>query len=291
MFRGSSMNRKWFISGLFFTAIALCAEDDHVKQEAFKKLSESISPLTSEQVKKVRRLWNESQRLKTYTGSAPPRPSNALRVVDLGVGALPTVVRLGAGYVSVVYFFDANGKPWPIRGYNIGNPGIVNVIWNQSTPEEDQSGAGLSNTLMMQAQSLYKPTNMVVLLRGMSTPVLLEVIPGQSEIDYRLDLQVPKSGPFTDEAGSMPTTVEPVMMDFVNNVAPNNSTQLQVRGGTAQAWSYNGKIYLRTPLTVISPAWISKVVGPNGDVQVYEMANVSVVLALSNGKTVQLSIG
>jgi intracellular multiplication protein IcmK len=246
--------------------------------------------MSSDQIKKIRQLWNESQRAKTFTGSTPPRPANLTRSVNLEVGGLPTVVRLGAGYVSVVSFFDANGKPWPIRGYDIGNPSMVNIVWNQSSPEEDASGAGLSNTLMMQAQTLYRSTNMVVLLRGMNTPILIEIIPGQQVVDYRLDLQVPRKGPMSDDGDGLPGPVEPVMMDLVNNVPPSGSTQLTVTGGEAQAWVHQNRMYLRTPYTILSPAWISKTSGPNGDVNVYEMAQDRVVLALKNGETIQLII-
>lgn len=284
----------WLLASLccWSSTTQVYAEDQpSINREAFDRVADSVSPLSADQVHKIRNLWNESQRLKTFTGTPPPRPSNVSRMVNLGVGGLPTVVRLGAGYVSVVSFFDIYGNPWPIRGYNVGNPGIVNIIWNQSSREEDASGAGLSNTLMMQAQTLYNPTNMVVLLRGMNTPVLLELIPGQSEVDYRLDLQVPKPGPMHDASESLPSAPRPVMVDLLNNVPPNGSVQLPVKGGEAQAWKHQGRIYLRTPYTIISPAWLSKMTGPNGDVHVYEMANVSVALALQHGKTIQLTVG
>ena len=282
--------RSFALIGLLLLG-GVYAEEKSINQEAFNRLAESVSPLDADQVRKIRKLWNESQRLKTFTGTPPPRPSNVSRMVNLNVGGLPTVVRLGAGYVSVISFFDIHGKPWPIRGYNIGNPGIVNVVWNQSAREEDDAGVGLSNTLMMQAQTLYNPTNMVVLLRGMNTPVLLEIIPGQGEVDYRLDLQVPRQGPMQNPDTALPNAPSPTMVDLINNVPPNGSTQMTVRGGEAQAWKLKDKLYVRTPLTLISPAWTSRMTGPNGDIHVYEMSNSSVLLALRDGKTIQLTIG
>ena len=111
---------------------------DSVNEEAFEALSETISPLNSDQVKKVRRLWNESQRMATFTGETPPVPTNSSMMVNLDNGSLPTVIRLSAGYVSVISFFDATGQVWPIKGYDIGNPSAVNIVWNQPQSGEDR---------------------------------------------------------------------------------------------------------------------------------------------------------
>ncbi len=263
---------------------------DSVNEEAFDALSETISPLNSDQVKKVRRLWNESQRMATFTGETPPVPTNSSMMVNLDNGSLPTVIRLSAGYVSVISFFDATGQIWPIKGYDIGNPSAVNIVWNQPQSGEDIEDSH-SNTLLMQAQTIYKTTNMVVMLQGLSTPILLEIVPGQKAIDYRLDLQVPRLGPFAKEtAFDIPTSANPVMLDILNNIPPNKSVQAHVQGGEAQAWIYKKKMYVRTPLEIISPAWMAKINGANDSMHVYELPVTSALVALNNGKVVKLQV-
>ena len=110
---------------------------EEVNEEAFEQLADTISPLSNSQVKKVRKLWNESQRMATFTGDTPPSPTNSSMMINLDNGALPTVIRLSAGYVSVISFFDATGKMWPIKAYDIGNPSAVNIIWNQPQSADD----------------------------------------------------------------------------------------------------------------------------------------------------------
>lgn len=263
---------------------------ESVNEEAFDALSETISPLNSDQVKKVRRLWNESQRMATFTGETPPVPTNSSMMVNLDNGSLPTVIRLSAGYVSVISFFDATGQVWPIKGYDIGNPSAVNIVWNQPQSGDDLEDSH-SNTLLMQAQTIYKTTNMVVMLQGLSTPILLEIVPGQKAVDYRLDLQVPRLGPFAKETTfDIPSTANPVMLDILNNIPPNKSVQAHVRGGDAQAWVYRKKLYVRTPLEIISPAWMAKINGANDSMHVYELPVTSALVALKNGKVVKLQV-
>ena len=264
---------------------------EEVNEEAFDQLADTISPLSNNQVKKVRKLWNESQRMATFTGDTPPSPTNSSMMINLDNGALPTVIRLSAGYVSVISFFDATGKMWPIKAYDIGNPSAVNIIWNQPQSADDIQDSH-SNSLLMQAQTIYKSTNMVVMLQGLNTPILLEIIPGQKEVDYRLDLQVPRFGPFAKETvQDLPqSSNNPVMLDILNNIPPAKSVQAHVRGGEAQAWVYRKKMYVRTPLEIISPAWFAKINGANDEMHVYELPVTSALVALKNGKVVKLQV-
>ena len=267
---------------------------DSISTEAFNSVAQTVSPLTIDQAKTIRHLWNESQRMTTFKGAAPPEPINSSKIISLENGKLPTVVRLSAGYVSVIAFYDATGAIWPIRGYSIGNPSAVNIVWNEGTAEEEITGEGYSNTLLLQAQTLYKTTNMVIMLRGMNTPVVLDLIPGQAQVDYRMDLQVPKQGPLAKKSvgddilsgGNIPG----YLTDLVNNIPPAKSVQAHVSGGDAQAWIYKKRLLIRTPLEIISPAWSTKLNGPNGLVHVYELPLTSSVIALRNGDVVKLKI-
>lgn len=265
-----------------------------IANDAFNNIAQTVSPLSPDQAKTIRHLWNESQRMTTYKGSAPPEPINSSKLISLDHGKLPTVVRLSAGYVSVLAFYDATGAIWPIHGYDIGNPASVNIVWNEGTAEDEAAGQSHSNTLLLQAQTLYKTTNLVVMLRGLNTPVILELIPGQQQVDYRMDLQVPQRGPLAKsvEVSDVMTgnNVPDYLVNLINNIPPERSVQAHVMGGDAQAWIFRKKLLLRTPLEVISPAWSAKVNGANGLVHVYELPLTSSLIALKNGEIVKLKI-
>ena len=268
---------------------------ESIADEAFNSVAQTVSPLSPDQAKTIRHLWNESQRMTTYRGAAPPESINSSKIISLDNGKLPTVVRLSAGYVSVLTFYDSTGAIWPIRGYDIGNPTSVNIVWNEGSQEEEEAGESYANTLLLQAQTLYKTTNLVVMLRGLNTPVILELIPGQQQVDYRMDIQVPKRGPLakkldTSDGVMSPHDVKGYLVDLINNIPPARSVQAHVLGGDAQAWVYQKKLLIRTPLEIISPAWTSKINGANGLVHVYELPLTSSLIALKNGEVVKLKI-
>jgi intracellular multiplication protein IcmK len=268
--------------------------DSSIADDAFNSVAQTVSPLSPDQAMTIRHLWNESQRMTTFRGSAPPEPVNRSKVISLDNGRLPTVVRLSAGYVSVISFYDSTGAIWPVRGYDIGNPTSVNIVWNEGTREEETAGESFANTLLLQAQTLYKTTNLVVMLRGLNTPVILELIPGQQQVDYRMDIQVPMRGPLakaTDTTDSIsPNQVNGDLVNLINNIPPVKSVQAHVTGGDAQAWIHRKRLLVRTPLELISPAWTSKVNGANGRIHVYELPLTSSLIALKNGEIVKLNI-
>lgn len=265
-----------------------------ISDAAFNNVAQTVSPLSPDQAKEIRQLWNESQRMTTYKGAAPPEPINSSKVISLDNGTLPTVVRLSAGYVSVLAFYDSTGAIWPIRGYDIGNPSAVNIVWNEGSSDEEAAGESFANTLLLQAQTLYKTTNMVVMLRGLNTPIIVELIPGQQQVDYRMDIQVPRRGPLAKAAVatdlSSPNSVPEYMINLINNIPPAKSVQAHVSGGDAQAWIHKKKLLIRTPLEIISPAWTTKVNGANGEIHVYELPLTSTIVALKSGEVVKLKI-
>lgn len=268
-------------------------QDTSLQTEAFSSLPSIVAPLTPDQVKEIRQLYNNMQRAGVYEGGdAPSRPTSSSLVVNLSPGATPPVVRLSAGYVTSLVFLDRQSKPWPIKAYSIGNPSAFNIQWNKETPKEDKLSNTMLNTLLIQAQTLYKPANLAVVLQGLNVPVMITLIPGQQVVDYRVDMHIPRSGPFGDPvADTLPGhSVNNVVMDVLNNVTPSAAVRLHVKGGEADAWKINGHLYVRTRLKVISPGWMSSISGADDMVHVYELPQAPVLLAIDNGRVIKLTI-
>ncbi len=273
----------------------LHADEDMTKKmidaEAYKKVVQSISPLSTDQIKDIRKVFNEVNRASTYTGGTPPTPLTSSVVVDLATGSTPPVIRLSAGYVTTVVFVDSSGEPWPIKAYDIGNPNNFNIAWNQSTAGD--AGDTMLNTLMIQSLTQYKDGNLAVMLRGMNTPVIFTLVPGQEVVDYRVDVQVPRLGPNASRntISTLPSPANPLLVDILNNMAPAKAVKKSVKGGDAKVWGFGKMLYVRTPMTVISPAWVSKMVGADGNMHAYELPEASVILAMDNGRLVRLNLG
>jgi intracellular multiplication protein IcmK len=255
--------------------------ESDVSQEAFAKTARQMMPLTPEQIKTLRYLFDQSQKAAASDpGDKPPKPTSSSVLVNLSPGSAPPIVRLRAGYVTSLVFLDSTGTPWPIQAYDLGNPKSFNIRW-------DQKG----NTLMVQAMDAYQGGNLAVMLKDHNTPVMITLMPGQQEVDYRVDLRLPGLGPNAAPSvnGGLPDTGNSQLLSFLDGVPPAGSQEMIVSGGPCQAWISGDRLVLRTQLTVLSPSWLSTMRSPDGT-NVYEMMKAPVVLASARGRIIQLNI-
>lgn len=251
-----------------------------LRDEAFKQLLDKISPLTPDQILQMRKQQDKTQQAIAATPGAPPRPVSSTLTIDLSPGVTPPVVRLSAGFVSSLVFVDATGQPWPIADYSLGNPKNFNIQWDRKT-----------NTLFIQSTTTYSSANLAVRLVALDTPVMLSLVSGQKDVDYRVDCQVQSRGPnaATPLVGDGLPSVTSSLLSVLDGVPPPGSQELAVSGGYGRAWLSKGKLIFRTQLTVLSPAWSTTVSSPDGT-RVYEMVKTPLILASQNGKTVKIEL-
>ncbi len=251
-----------------------------VNDPAFQNVLKKQFPLTPDQILRLREVMQDTQRA-TATPLQPPTPTVSTQTVSLSPGTMPPVIRLATGYVSSIVFVDETGSAWPIVGYSIGNPSAFNIQW-------DQKG----NVLMMQGVGAYQTGNLAVQLQGLSMPVMVTIVNDQKIVDYRVDLRLQGRGPYANAplmGNPVPAGAAPVLINLLDGVPPQGSEGLSIAGGDAQAWQYNNMIYLRTRLTVLSPAWNSTMTSPDG-MKVYEMNTTPMILASDQGQTVTLKV-
>ncbi|MGD9108489.1 MAG: DotH/IcmK family type IV secretion protein [Gammaproteobacteria bacterium] len=252
------------------------------EEQAFRNVSRQALPMTPEQIVRLKQMLAETQRAQATSADAPPKPVSTTQMVDLAPGSVPTPIRMQQGFITSIVFVDNTGAPWPIESCNIGNPKAFNLLpW--------QPG---SNTIMIQALSMYTYGNIAVKLQELATPVMLTLVPGQKVVDYRVDLRVQQAGPNSQgEATSdtLPAGAKDVLLGVLDGVPPDGAQPLEVLGGDCQAWQLGNKMYLRTRFTVLSPSWIAVMTSSDGT-KAYEMNRSSDVLVSRYGKTVNLRI-
>lgn len=270
------------------------AQDDHIIEgdKAFEETKRNLFPLSPAQIKDLRYRYNETNKATAVLEKVPAKPVASVIAVDLSPGATPPVIRLSAGFVSSVIFLDATGAPWPIKAFDIGDPQSFNIQWKPGSPEEEKAGQSMSNTMLIQPSTMYKQGNLAVMLRGLNTPIMFTLLPGQRAVDYRLDVQVPGMGPLanTSSIQGLPMQANPKLLNVLNNIPPPQAKVLKITGGEARAWVVGGTMYLRTPLTLISPSWVSTMSSSDGMVRAYTLPVASVLLARYHGKLVKLSV-
>ena len=251
---------------------------------AFGSLLDSALPLSPDQIKQLHRLYDLTQQAVAAAPNLPPTPVSSSLPVTLEPGSIPPLVRLSAGFVSSLVFVDSTGAPWPITAYGLGDPTSFNVQWDQT-----------SNALFVQSLKPYAHGNLAVRLIDLNTPVMISLVSGQKEIDYRVDLQIRERGPNAEapivpESLNLGAQVDPRLINVLDGVAPHDSKQLALTPNIGQAWlSKENILYLRTTLTLLSPAWTATISSPNGT-HVYEMAKTPLVLASQDGKTITVEI-
>jgi intracellular multiplication protein IcmK len=254
----------------------------NMRDQAFTDTTDALLPLTADQIRTLHTLFSQTQRAVGEVPGIPPRPTSTSKIVNLSPGATPPIIRLAAGFVTSLVFLDSAGTAWPVEAYDLGDPRSFNIQWDKK-----------SNTLLVQAITEYKTGNLAVLLRGLNTPVMLTLLPGQRAVDYRVDLRIPGLGPNAvptmTTIESLPGASNPILLDVLNGIPPAGAKTLQIMGRDCQVWLLNGKMYLRTRTTILSPAWLSTLSSADG-MHAYEMAPTPVILASENGKMVKMTI-
>jgi intracellular multiplication protein IcmK len=255
-------------------------EEKIIEDLAFEQVEKQIFPMSDKEIMKLRGKYQDIELAKTAVPT-PPTPVATSQFVNLSPGSTPPVIRLSQGFVTSLVFLDSTGSPWPIQAYDLGDPTSFNIQWDKT-----------SNTLMIQATKLYNYGNMAVRLDGLNTPVMLTLIPGQKEVDYRVDMRIQGMGPnaiMPVLGDGLPPSANRVLLHVLDGVPPAGSTRLTVSGGDARAWLFKNKMYIRTNLTILSPAWLATMTSADG-MHAYEMQKSPVILVTWHGKVMQLKV-
>ncbi|WP_115710829.1 DotH/IcmK family type IV secretion protein [Legionella sainthelensi] len=256
-------------------------DEEVINNKAFRDMTKNLYPLNTEQVVQLKQMNDTMEYAKASPVGTPPKPTATSQFVNLSPGSTPPVIRLAQGFVSSLVFLDSSGAPWPIGAYDLGDPNAFNIVWDKT-----------SNTLMIQATKAYNYGNLAVRLRGLNTPVMLTLIPGQKAVDYRVDLRVQGYGPNAKtmplETGIPPSASE-LLLHVLDGVPPPASKRLVITGGDARAWLANDRMYVRTNLTILSPGWLASMTSADGT-HAYEMQKSPVLLVSWHGKVMQLKV-
>lgn len=249
--------------------------------DAFNLMMQQQTPLSPQQVVKLRQLIDQSQRAASIPATVPPKPVSSTLMINLSPGATPPAIRLAQGYVTSLVFVDSTGTPWPLAAYDIGNPKTANIQWD-----------GKSNILLIQALTPYGDSDLVIRMVGLPTPITLSLVLGQRVVDYRTDIHIPGIGPNTKDlpvGSGLPNSANQFLLDVLDGVAPPGSKTLFVHNGEGQAWIIGDSMFLRTRLTLLSPGWVGRMVSPDG-MHAYEIQKSSSVLVSQYGQPVELKI-
>ncbi|MEZ0585572.1 DotH/IcmK family type IV secretion protein [Erwinia sp. STN24] len=214
-----------------------------------------IQPLTPGQIRTSIKTLDESSAAARYQFVTPvPRVSS--QTVSLSAGSSIPQVRVYPNVTTTITFSDITGHPW-----NLGAAPV------NSSPCQIEHGTLCVNYIPGSAVFTIQPTdrfsngNVTVLLQGLATPVIINVKaldPSNQahtvDVDYRLDLRIPKRGPDTPVYTATPekkiSLYDKQLQQFLDGIPPEEAQLVKLHnapGGT-KAWQIGDELYVRSPL-------------------------------------------
>lgn len=249
-------------------------------EKSFDRASSGLLPLSGEQIHDFMRKLEATQKAAQPPSSGPPKGEVKLMTLSLDPGVDPPQVNLAAGYITTITMVDATGEPWPIMDVGVGGNFEV-------TPTQ----AGAQHVVRIMPLTRVGTGNLSVLLKDLPTPVIFRLAAGGPTVDMRYDARIAKPGPSAKiplinrqrlEAGD-----ETIML-MLDNAPPKGAKRMKISGVDARtmAWMLNNHVYVRTPLTLLSPAWDASVSSADG-MTVYQIGDAPVLLMSDSGAMVR----
>lgn len=262
----------------------LDAIEEETRRQAFDAALDGLMPLRPEEIRTLLERYDRTQESVELPVYPAPKPQIAVETLSLDPGMKPKTISVSHGYVTTFTVVDSTGAPWPIE--DITWAGDFEII---------EAGGESSHFIRITPRSEYAFGNMSMRLIGLQTPIILSLETARDIVHYRFDAIVPKIGPFAQtpliETGVTVTAGDSRMVRILEGGPPMGATKLEVAGtdDRTTAFDYDGMTYLRTPLTLLSPAWVKSTSSSDG-MRVYAMNQTPVVLLSENGRMVRVRL-
>lgn len=234
-------------------------------------------------VSKIRQINKDLYKKGKVLNESPTpaaKHANTVIAAHLHPGAISPVVRLAKGITSTIVLTDVTGKPWPLINFD-GLSSEDFVIKRLDKPAPD--GFILSITPM----STHASGNLILVLKELDSPISVDFITGQKEVDVKTEIRVQGKGP---NAGGMsigmPNGIDTQLLSVLQGVTPAGSKQLKTSSNAVQVWLAKDEkyMYVRTRYKIMSPAFENVTSSPDGTFA-YKMTKVPVVLfKMAEGK-------
>ena len=282
---GSSANSKSRISvnsaGLADKSEAELVEE--IRREAFDAAITGLFPMSPDQIQGLLKVYDKTQRATQEPVHGIPEAKINVATLALDPGVPPMVLKTAVGYVSTINILDITGAPWPVQ----------DVTWAGDFEVTEPEEGGHVIRIIPLKQAAYG--NMSIRLLTLKTPISIMLKTSTDEVQYRVDARIPEYGPFAQApliAGGLERVAgNAVITSILDGVAPADATKLRVSGvdGRTTAYNINGMVYVRTPLSLLSPGWEQSVSSADG-MNVYALNETPVLLLSDRGEFLRANL-
>lgn len=213
-------------------------------------LAELVEPVTPGQVQTLKKKVDGLSRA-TRSPLVTPVPRISSQTVSLSAGAAIPQVRVFPNVTTTITFSDITGAPWALAAEPANsNDAQMNVRYVDGAP-----------VLYIQPITDYVSGNVTVFLKGLPTPIIINVTsqsPADTrttvQVDYRLDLRIPKRSPDTPVRRAVASDkiglYDKDLQAFLDGVPPEEATVVRLRNAPSsmRAWMMGDELVLRTDL-------------------------------------------
>lgn len=236
--------------------------------------------VTPNQIMGLRQKANERAKAASELPMAEPKPVTGSITVSLAPGSQPPVIRPFLNNTTTFVVIDSTGQPWPVENFVVGNETAFSV------KRFDLSPTGSSFSIV--PKGMYAKTNLALKLVGQDTPIVINLMAGQHEVDSRTEVRVQGRGPnAVVNSGTMVEGTDVRLLPVLDGIPPENAKRLQVLGDSnTTVWLSNNRFIVRTPLKIISPASNSFVSSAEGNMNVYVITKVPQIRGITKDQKI-----
>lgn len=260
--------------------------ENEIRNEAFNKALQGMLPMKPAEIRRLLEEFDRTQESYELPVYPMPKPEFTVQTLSLDPGAKPLTIRVAQGHVTTLNMLDVTGAPWPIE--DITWAGNFKII-------QSSSGENGVHFVRITPQSEFAYGNMSIKMIGLETPLIMTIETSRDLVHYRFDAIIPEYGPLAEapliEGGVSLSAGNPAMSSILQGIIPTGAKRMSVNGADSRTSVYQqgSKMYIRTPLTLLSPSWSSSVASADG-MRVYTVKKAPVILLSDKGKMVRANI-
>lgn len=216
--------------------------------KAFRKaLPQAGLGMTPKQIEQYRLLELRSA-LASHKVITPHKVNAPLVRISLAPGQVSKPIHLAVGYATAIEFQDSTGRPWPVEKDVPGNQAAFNTVIPPSKTH---------NVLVVTSYKIGASSDVVVTLKGLSSPIVLMLDTTQTQVDPRVVAQIDKKGPNARKpvfvSGPSLKTASRPLLDALNGITPPGAQRLLGNGSGLEVWRKGGTMYVRSHATLRLP--------------------------------------
>lgn len=251
--------------------------------EDYNAVMQQFFSVTPDQIRNLRKTMDERTKAASELPGPAPKPVTGSISVSLSPGSVPPVIRPFVNTTTSFVVVDNTGQPWPVENFRVGDKNAFEV------ERLDVSAEG--STFTITSLGMYSRTNLILKLKGLSTPVAIDLISGQKERDERVEVRIQSRGPNATVSSSYMTPgTDSKLLPILDGVPPEGGKQLKIQGAdNTTAWMVGRKMIVRTPMKIISPASSSFVSSSDGT-NVYVFTPSAQLVGMYHGNLVNVSV-